>query len=238
MDGFETIEDLESRILYLDDHLLVVNKPSGLLIHRGWGRDRITLVDLVREMFDGDPPHPVQRLDRGTSGVIVLARSAEVTRRLNESMAAGEMTKQYLALVRGKSPNQGVIDHPIPRRPEGPRVPAVTHFETLHTAEAEPRHLSWVRASLEHGRLHQVRRHLKHINHPIIGDSKYGRGALNRAVAERYGMRRMGLHAEVVVLPDPHTGKRRRFEAPLPDDLALPLARIGIPEKLLSPRRN
>lgn len=218
---------LTGRILHRDASVLVLDKPSGLLVHRGWGRDRVTLVDQVRDLLGAERVHPVQRLDRGTSGVIAFALSTEVARRLEEATAAGALRKEYRALVRGTPPARVTVDHPIARRPGGPRVEATTHFETLQTVEAEPRHLSWVAAWLTHGRLHQVRRHLKHLSHPVIGDANYGKGPLNRAIAARYGLRRLALHATTLTLPHPDTGEEHRFTAPVPDDLRAPLSRLG-----------
>ncbi len=202
-------------------------------MHRGWGRDRETLVDWVRDLLGPGKVHPVHRLDRGTSGVIVFALDATTARELGEASTAGTMRKEYLALVRGTPPAQVTVDHPIPRRVGGPRVDATTDIQTLYTAPAEPRHLSWVTARLHHGRLHQVRRHLKHLSHPIIGDANYGKGPLNRAIAQRYGLRRLALHAARVWLEHPTTGEPLCFTAPLPDDLRTPLTRMGIPDGLL-----
>lgn len=214
--------------------MLVVDKPSGLLVHRGWGRDRETLVDWVRDLLGVQKVHPMHRLDRGTSGVMAFALDAATAQRLGESTAAGATKKEYRALVRGTPPGHVTVDHPIPRRPGGPRVEATTEIETLHTVAAEPRHLSWVTARLSHGRLHQVRRHLKHLSHPVIGDANYGKGPLNRAIAERYGLRRLALHAAHLWLPHPDTGESICFTAALPPDLWEPLDHLGIPAELLS----
>ncbi len=224
---------LTGRILHRDDVLLVVDKPSGLLVHRGWGRDRVTLVDWVRSLIPDAGVHPVQRLDRGTSGVIAFALDAASARQLGEATAASGLRKEYRALVRGTPSDHVTVDHPIPRRPNGPRVDATTDIETLYTAPTEPRHLSWVAARLHHGRLHQVRRHLKHLSHPVIGDANYGKGPLNRAIAERYGLRRLALHAARLWLPHPTTGEVLCFTAGLPDDLRTPLTRMGLPASLL-----
>lgn len=220
---------LTGRILHRDESLLVMDKPSGLLVHRGWGRDRETLVDWVRDLLAMGTVYPVHRLDRGTSGVIAFALDAAAAQRLGEATAAGALRKEYRALVRGAPPDHVTVDHPIPRRPGGPRVEATTEIETLYTAAAHPRHLSWVAARLRHGRLHQVRRHLKHLSHPVIGDANYGNGPLNRAVAERYGLRRLALHAAHLWLPHPATGELVRFSAELPEDLRAPLLRMGFP---------
>jgi tRNA pseudouridine65 synthase len=132
--------------------------------------------------------------------------------------------KRYLALVRGIPAPSGVIDHPIPRAPGGPRVPAVTRFRLLATFER----YAWVEAVPETGRLHQVRRHLKHISHPVIGDVRYGKGEHNRLFRSRFGLYRLALHAAEIAFQHPSSGAPMRFSAPLPDDLAGPLACMGI----------
>lgn len=213
-------------ILYESESVLALYKPSNTVVHRGWADDCPVLADSVREYLDADTAHPIHRLDRGTSGVVVFAKNAEAARRLNESFANGEVRKTYLALVRGvPKAEEGVIDHPIPRREKGPRVEARTRWVLVESRPAEPRHLSLVRAFPETGRLHQVRRHLKHIDHPVIGDANYGKGKLNRAIRERYGLARLALHAEALTFPD--QGADVTVYAPLPEDLREPLRAMG-----------
>ncbi len=223
----------EPQVLYEDDNLLVVDKPSGLAVHRGWARDRFVLVDWVRDASGQATAYPVGRLDRGTSGVVLFARTPEGAQQLQLVMARPDTVKTYLALVRGKSPAEGTIDHPVPRVPNGDRVDALTTFRTLCTLPTEPRHLSLVEATIFTGRLHQIRRHLKHINHPIIGDSNYGRTDLNRAIQERYGLARMALHARSITLIHPSTKQTLTIVAPTPKDLTLPLLQMGLPPHLL-----
>lgn len=223
-------------VLHCDEHLVAFAKPSGLLVHRGWGDDAVTLVDLARERF-GDAIHPVHRLDRGTSGVIVIARSGDAAARVQASFERGEAEKCYLALVRGIAPEEGVIDHAIPRREDGPRVPAVTAFRrrfavsaaTAVDLPAAVQRCSLVEARPRTGRLHQVRRHLKHVNHPLLGDANYGKGDLNRLFRAEIGLGRLALHAASLELVHPFSGERLRLEAPLPDDLVAPFTRLGIP---------
>lgn len=227
-------------VLFRDDRLLAVDKPSGLLVHRGWGGDRVTALDLARRIA-GRRVYPVHRLDRGTSGVLVFALDPEAARRLGEAFAGeraatvggGEpvarIEKVYLALVRGRAPEELVIDHPIPRAEGGPRVPAVTAVRRLGFAEPEPgRVYSLVEARPATGRLHQVRRHLKHAAHPVIGDVEYGKGEHNRFFRERFGLHRLALHALALALPHPGTGERLRIAAPVPAGLAGPLAALGL----------
>ncbi len=215
-------------VLYRDDALLAVDKPSGMLVHRGWGRDPVVLVDLVKELLQTDVAYPMHRIDRQTSGVVLFALSAPIASSLGSEFEDGSVKKQYLALVRGVAPESGCIDHPIPRKVDGPRVDAITDFKLLKYAQTEPRHVSWVEARPKTGRLHQIRRHLKHISHPVIGDSKYGKGQINRAMAEKYGLKRMALHAEVLSLIHPVSGDVIEIKAPIPEDLSTPLERMGI----------
>ena len=215
-------------ILYRDEVLLAVNKPSGLLLHRGWGRDATVLVDLVRDALGVSVVHPLHRLDRQTSGVVLFASNAEIAAEMGRAFESGAVEKRYLALVRGVAPDEGRIDHPLPRRENGPRVPAVTEFRRVAQAPAQPRHVSLVEAIPRTGRLHQVRRHLKHIDHPVIGDANYGKGSINRAMAERYDLHRMALHAGALVFCHPVSGRDITVKAPLPRDLREPFTRMGI----------
>jgi tRNA pseudouridine65 synthase len=209
-------------LLYRDEHLIALAKPSGMLVHPGWANDGPTALDAARELA-GRAVHPLHRLDRGTSGVLVFALDVETARLLQASWDRVE--KRYWALVRGVPPESGTIDHPVPNDESGPRVPAVTEFRRVATSPAE--RVALVEARPRTGRLHQIRRHLKHINHPVIGDANYGKGAINRDLRERYGLARLALHAFEIALPHPATGEPLRIVAPLPADLAEPLARLG-----------
>lgn len=223
------------QILHHSEDLLVVNKPSGLIVHRGWGHDRVTVISLLRQQQpEISGLHPLGRLDRGASGVLLLALNPVAARQLSEAQARGEIRRRYLALVRGQPPQNGTIDHPIPRRPGGPRVPAVSDFRLLQSCATEPRSTSLVLVSPRSGRLHQVRRHLKHLSCPLIGDANYGKGAINRAMAERYGLRRLALHAHAVCLAD--GDQRLEVRAPLPEDMTTPLERMGfVPDPDFTP---
>ena len=210
-------------VLYQDDDVLVVNKPSGLAVHRGWAEDEEVVLTLARTLARRHV-YPVHRLDRATSGVLVLALAAEPARRLAAAFAAGQVRKRYLALVRGIAPESGVIDHPIPRSPGGPRVPAVTAYRRLGSFER----YSWLEVVPETGRLHQIRRHLKHISHPLIGDVRYGKGEHNRLFRTRFGLHRLALHAAELCFDHPASGLPQRFRAALPADLSDPLTAMGL----------
>ena len=213
------------QVLYEDMHLIVVNKPSGLLVHRGWDDDRDVALTRVRDAL-GARVNPVHRLDRGTSGALLFARTTEMTRALGEAIREGNIAKTYRALVRGTPPAEGVIDSPVPRREDGPRVPALTRFRLIATSPLE--RCSLVEATPQTGRLHQIRRHLKHLGHPLIGDVNYGKGDINRHFRASYELHRLALHAASLAFEHPATGAWLRVVAPLPDDLALPLRALGL----------
>ena len=217
---------------------MVVAKPSGLLVHRTEASaDEAAVLQLARDATGGAHVYPVHRLDRGASGVLVLARSPQAARLLHEQLEEGRADKRYLALVRGAPPDAGVIDHPIPRREDGPRVPALTEYtrravvsvmvDDPERGGAREQLYALVEARPRSGRLHQIRRHLKHLGHPLIGDANYGRGEHNRLCRERFGLARLALHAASLAFDHPSTGERVCFATPIPDDLRAPLGRMG-----------
>src|SRR3954447_3103232 len=216
----------DTPFLYQDGCLLAVDKPAGLAVHRGMARDRTFALQLVRDQA-GRHVHAVHRLDRATSGVLLFALDPETAGRMQERFAGGQVEKRYLALVRGIPPESGVIDHPIPGDEDGPRVPAVTGFRRLAVFER----YALVEARPRTGRVHQIPRHFKHLSHPLIGDVRYGKGEHNRLFRERFGLHRLALHAVELNFPHPETGEDLRILAPLPEDLAGPLRRMGLEVK-------
>lgn len=186
---------MQVECLFEDDELFVLNKPSGMPVHRDWANDETALVDFARAKTEARAAHPIQRLDRGASGAVLFAKNSQLAQALSIAAHDGLCQKAYLAVVRGEIQRALDIDHAIPRREDGPRVNARTLVYPVATTAAEPRAVSLVLAIPLTGRLHQVRRHLKHANHPLIGDVRYGRGELNRAFRERYQLRRLALHA-------------------------------------------
>lgn len=207
-------------VLYRDEHLLIVDKPSGLIVHRGWAKDSVTALALARAQA-GCWVYAAHRLDRGTSGILVFGLSSEIARNLQKQFASRTVTKTYLALVRGWCPTDELIDHPLARekgaekRSASTRVRCLNRYE-LPTAEAYPRRYSWVAAHPETGRAHQIRRHLKHINHPLIGDVRYGKGEHNRFFREHLQLHRMVLHASALALHHPVTGNPLQIDCPVP----------------------
>jgi tRNA pseudouridine65 synthase len=212
---------------------VVIAKPSGMLVHRGGlARDegserseRVVALELARALA-GRHVFPVHRLDRGTSGALAFALDSRAARRVHEAFERGEVDKRYLALVRGRPPDTGVIDHPVPRAEGGERVPATTDYWRRGEAEVEGRTFSLVEARPRSGRFHQIRRHLKHLGHPVIGDANYGRGELNRLWRAR-GLARLALHAASITFAHPDTNLPLTVTAPLPPDLGAPLAAAG-----------
>jgi tRNA pseudouridine65 synthase len=213
-------------VLFLDEHVVVVNKPSGLLVHRGWGNDDDVAMFRARDTV-GARVYPVHRLDRATSGALVFARSSDAAAALSQSFESRQVDKRYLALVRGTPPESGVIDHPVPKSEGGPRVPAVTRFFVVARSSVD--RCALVLAMPQTGRFHQVRRHLRHLGHPLIGDVNYGSGQLNRWYRSQYALHRLGLHALAIAFEHPITRASVAITAPMPDDLGRALERLALP---------
>lgn len=187
------------RILHRDPRCVAVDKPSGVATHRGWAVDDDALLQQVRDAV-GCLVYPVNRLDRGASGIVLFALDRENAKFFSEAWPSAD--KRYLAITRGHPPDHLVIDHPIPKAPgpkeESVRVDAVTE---IWRKEDFGRY-SLVEARPHTGRLHQIRRHLKHISCPLIGDVRYGKGEHNRLWRERFGLHRLALHCTRLVVAD------------------------------------
>jgi 23S rRNA pseudouridine1911/1915/1917 synthase len=213
-------------IAYEDEHLLVVDKGPGLVVHPARGHREATLAQLLAgSAAGGDPERAgiVHRLDRDTSGLLLVARSEEAHRRLQAALRKRLIEREYLALVQGRPPARtGTIDAPIGRDPRvrtrmtvggvNPRE-ARTHF-TLERVLADT---SLLRLLLDTGRTHQIRVHLRAIGHPVCGDPEYGTAGL-------LGLQRQFLHAARVAFDHPLTGERVEVLSPLPEDLQGALA--------------
>jgi 23S rRNA pseudouridine1911/1915/1917 synthase len=230
-------EEVPLVIRYEDDHLLVVDKPAGVVVHPSAGHRAGTLVHglVARDIAGGgDPARPgiVHRLDRDTSGLLVVARSQRAHLRLQRLMRERLIDRRYLALVHGEAPPALTIDRTVGRdRRVRTRMAvgaadgreAVTHLRRLE--EIPP--FSLLEASLETGRTHQIRAHLESVGHPVVGDRVYGRRP------QTLGLERQFLHAARLAFPHPESGDPVDVESPLPDDLerALALARAGPPAR-------
>jgi len=211
------------RILYRDESCAVVEKPSGMIVHRGWANDDQDLMRLTRDAL-GRYVYPLHRLDRGASGAVLFALDEHAARTLNRAFAAGEVDKRYLAITRGHPPERGTIDHPIPRAPGEERVSAQTEYQLLGTFER----YALVLALPKTGRLHQIRRHLKHLSCPLIGDVRYGKGEHNRLFRERYALDRLALHAAALRFVHPLTERRVAVRAPIAGSFERCLDALGL----------
>ncbi|WNY82021.1 tRNA pseudouridine(65) synthase TruC [Cronobacter dublinensis] len=232
-------------ILWQDEWLVAVNKPSGWLVHRSWlDRDeKVVVMQTVRDQI-GQHVFTAHRLDRPTSGVLLMGLSSEVGRLLSQQFGHHQIQKRYHAIVRGWLTDSAVLDYPLVEeldkiadkfaRQDKEAQPAVTHYRGLATATqpvAVGRYDS-VRYSLvemlpQTGRKHQLRRHMAHLRHPIIGDSKHGDLRQNRAAAEHFGCNRLMLHASELALMHPVTGEPLVIRAGLDDVWRQALAHFG-----------
>ncbi|GAA0835499.1 tRNA pseudouridine(65) synthase TruC [Marinomonas arenicola] len=232
-------------ILFEDEYLVVVNKPAGLLVHRT-ELDKTEEDAVVQRLRDqtGRWVFPVHRLDRGTSGVLVMAFSPQTARYLSEQFANAATAKTYHCLVRGFCPDQGVIDYPLAKlneqkgmsrfKIEGTEKEAQTEFVCVQhyqlpvpVSRYDAMRLSWVEVSPKQGRKHQIRRHFKHQFHPLVGDTCYGCRHINKVVRTLWpDEQRLMLHASSLTFFHPHTHKSMTFNAPLDDQLNAVLAKL------------
>ena len=232
-------------ILYRDEYLITVHKPSGLLVHRTVLDRHETrfAVQILRDQI-GQHVHPVHRLDRGTSGVLLFALDRDVGRQLGAQFEAQQVDKTYLAIVRGHPAETGRIDHPLTRQYDdyefrhadatGDAQAAITRYRRLAVAElpfAVDRYptsrYALLELSPETGRRHQIRRHLKHIAHPIIGDATYGKGRHNRFFQEHLNSRRLLLACTGMRLEHPVSGETLQFNASLAEDFSAVMTALG-----------
>ena len=211
-------------ILYEDADLLAVNKPAGLLVHRSKIANDET--DFLLDRIAAQTAATLflaHRLDRATSGVVLLAKSREFAGELGRLFMAREVSKRYLAVVRGWPEPEGVIDYPLPDvRERSPRKPALTRWRTLATAtlpiamgKYPEQRYALVEALPETGRYRQIRKHFHHVSHHIVGDTSHGRGDHNRLWRVHLDMHRMLLHAWRIEFAHPRGGERLRLQAPL-----------------------
>ncbi len=231
-------------VLFEDDDLFAVNKPSGLAAHPGTGISGATLVELVRRHVAGAEalpatefkPSPAHRLDRETSGIILVAKNRRTMAALAAMFEAkDDVKKQYLTLAKGKMPQAtGLIDVPLSEHEQTARSkekrgvnlqPARTRWKVL----ASMKEASLLGVIIETGRTHQIRRHLQGAGHVVAGDTRYGDFNFNRVARARWGLRRMFLHAWKLELPHPVTGARLSLVAPLPPELREVMKAMNLP---------
>ena len=218
-------------ILYQDEYIVAINKPSGLLVHKSPIDKHETqfALQLVRDQI-GQYVYPVHRLDKPTSGVLIFALNSEITQIMSELFRSREVEKEYIAVVRGYTKEEELIDYPLKQmldtkeqKKEGitkEAQEAQTHYECLSTVElpyAVSRYpvarYSLVKLLPKSGRKHQLRRHMKHIFHPIVGDTKHGRGEHNKLFREKFNSHRLLLHSHRVTFKHPVSKEKIVIEA-------------------------
>ncbi len=223
-------------VLYQDNDLIVINKPEGWLVHRSWldKHETVVVMQTLRDQI-GQHVYPIHRLDRPTSGVLIFALSSEIARLLSEQFASNKIEKTYHAIVRGYVDGEAIIDYPLVEEldkiadkfanKDKPAQDAITFYKGLSKIELpievgkyKTARYSFVELKPQTGRKHQLRRHLKHIFHPIIGDSKHGDLHQNRAFSHYFAVKRLMLHASSVKIIHPITLKPITIHAKLSDD--------------------
>ena len=227
-------KDYKLEILYKDDYIVVINKPTGLLVHKSMiDRHEIYYaMKILRDQLDGQWVYPVHRLDKPTSGVLLFGLDSEAARLLSEDIKAYGMQKEYIAVVRGYTPESGVIEHALKEKldkiadkraqEDKEAQEALTEYKRLATVELDKAvgryattRYSLVKLFPKTGRKHQLRRHMKHISHHIVGDTKYGRGEHNKFIRAEYGVNRLLLHCVSLKFRHPYTKEELCFEAGL-----------------------
>lgn len=236
----DAIERLSRRIVYDDERVVVVNKPAGLAVHAGSGID-FGVIDIMQCMEKKDRDiFLVHRLDRGTSGCLLLARDREALRSLQRALQEDRMTKYYLALVKGRWEQQEQRLEMSLRRNKirgGERLvqvdrdgkPSVSVFTTLRSFAGKPGQAgcSLMRIKLITGRTHQIRVHSAESDHPLAGDQRYGDEQFNRQM-KSYGLNRIFLHASAITFPHPDNDQDMTLEPPLDDDLQQVLEQLSV----------
>ena len=208
-------------VLHEDDHLIAVCKPSGLLVHRTKeSTDQVVLLQETAAIV-GHHLYPAHRIDRGASGVVFFGKRSEDARWLQASLQSSTAHKEYVVLVRGEAPERGESDRPL-KDDDGVRRECRTTF----VRERLFPYCSLLRVQIETGRRHQIRRHLAHLAHQVIGDTTYGKGRLNALYREKYGLHRLFLHAHTLELDHAPRGDRLRVVAPLRPELERTLAQL------------
>lgn len=202
-------------VLYEDEYIIAINKPPGILVHKTWiSEDKVFLLQLLRDQV-GYRLYTIHRLDRGTSGVILFAKSAEHSGRLSELFMEHKIEKKYLAIVRGWLPEEDIINYPLsdPESGKYEKLEALTAYKCLAKSEInaaiglkyKTARFSLIEACPRSGRRHQIRKHFAHIDHPIIGDKRHGDVKQNTYFREHFKMDRMCLHASSLQFSHPFT---------------------------------
>ena len=222
--GRETFSSLELPILFENDELLVINKPPGIAVHEAKAiPKRETVLGILENQYRsrGIRPRLVHRLDKDTSGALVVSKTEKSVKELENLFEEGEVEKEYLCLVAGLLPQtEGKIDFPLPGR-EGKAVRALTRFSVVKRFSET----TLARVHIETGRMHQIRLHFAKLGYPVVMDEQHGDFSFNRRFRKEFGLKRQFLHASKVTLN--FRGKKRTWTAPLPRDLDETLKRLS-----------
>lgn len=211
----ETLE-----IIYQDDYLVAINKPHGLLVHRSWiaAQETVFALQLLRDQIQ-KKVFPVHRLDRKTSGVLLFALDKETAKMMQEEFSQQRVSKKYIAIVRGFFPEKIEVDYPL-TNDRNKKQDAITFFQKIKTTELElpfgkypTSRYSLIHAFPKTGRQHQIRKHLNHLRHPIIGDRPHGCNKQNRLFKEKWEMKTMLLHGKELRVKHPYSQKELVLEA-------------------------
>ena len=207
-------ENTQLEILYQDEHCIAIHKPSQMLVHRTEiCPDRVVALQLLRDQI-GRHVHPVHRLDRATSGVLIFTFEKDTLAKFKTLFEKREVQKTYICLCRGWANESGRIDNPLKVERNIEKVEAISDYKTLHKTEMpwpcgpyETSRYSLIEVKPHHGRMHQIRRHMNHIAHPIIGDTAYGDGRHNTNFREKADIHRMMLQAIELSFIHPYSQK-------------------------------
>lgn len=253
----EMLEQVEEQapeivVLYEDESIVAIHKPAGLLVHRSYlaRKERFFAMQLTRDLV-GCHVFPVHRLDRPTSGVLLFAKSSEVAKALCEQFADHSIEKQYLAIVRGNMHEAATLDYPLKEEldelgdkdvdPNKAAQDAVTSYRPLLNSEIPfssgrypSSRFALVQLSPHTGRKHQLRRHMAHLRHPIVGDTTHGDGKQNKFFREHFALNRLWLIAKKLTLTHPVTGVRLAIETELEDHWLTVFNGLGWDDKALS----
>ncbi|RFZ85026.1 pseudouridylate synthase [Mucilaginibacter terrenus] len=221
-------------ILYQDEHLIAINKPHGLLVHRSSIAADATefAIQILRDQI-GQKVYPAHRIDRKTGGVLLFALDKATEIAMQQAFMENRLHKKYLAVLRGFTPDEGEIDYPL-RKENGTLQDALTRYKTLKRAEIDvplgkhtTSRYSLIEAEPQTGRMHQLRKHFAHIFHPIIGDRTHGCNKQNKLFKERWDMETMLLHAKELNFTHPASGTAITIEAPLQPEFTAAMALMG-----------
>jgi len=240
-------------VIYQDQYMVAINKPAGLLVHKSYLARKEThfAMTMLRDQL-GQYVYPIHRLDRPTSGVLLFALSSDFARQLNELFSERRVKKGYLALVRGYLNDSGTLDYPLKEildkiadkkaDPNKAAQDAVTQWANMATCHYpqpignfEQARYSVMALVPKTGRKHQLRRHLAHLRHPIIGDTTHGDGKQNKYIKQHFGDMRLMLHAAQLQFDHPITGESIRLVAQLPEDFLTLLGNLNVTDVGLNP---